>query len=139
MNFKNFEEEIKIYEQIKALDAEIAEINRFAMTIANNEVKASFGLKLENLHEVKEEKQNIIYEDGSPRHSVTSPFGELFFMSPFDFMRRQQEKKSAVKEQFLEQQLSEKNIMAILDYILREKKMQRGLLMNKLDVMRKLV
>ena len=66
MNIKKLEKATKIYEQIKILDAQISELEKFAMLVANGEIKSSFELKIEDLGKQKEDAEKVGFdEDGS--------------------------------------------------------------------------
>jgi hypothetical protein len=63
MNYTLIEKAAKLYEKIKVLDNEIIAIDKMAQLFANEDAEAE--LKLKYVESKKEEKQNIVDEDGS--------------------------------------------------------------------------
>jgi len=64
MNVKDLEKASKLMEQIKALDAEIIKVEKFAVQLANHNHKAEIIFKAENLDD--QAKQKVCFdEDGS--------------------------------------------------------------------------
>lgn len=80
MNLRNLEQATAVLAKIKVLDAEIIELDKFAMMIANGEIKSSFDLKLLDLEkQEKEENKQVLDEDGSIIKMKYSDFLPLTF------------------------------------------------------------
>ncbi len=66
MNIKQLSKATKILEQIKALDAQIIEIDKLAQLAASGDIKASFELMIMDIGKQKEEKEKVKFDgDGS--------------------------------------------------------------------------
>ena len=134
MDIKRLEKATKIYEQIKLLDAEIIEIDRFAMLIANGEIKSSFELKVDDIGSKKEDENKVRFDsDGSiinTQQMQTMMYNSIF---PSWF---QQIDNSTIKnknEHSLKYPISDHTTMSILGILLCEKQSKRKSLLNDLE------
>ena len=126
MNLKQLQQAAKILEKIKALDAEIIEIDRVALLVANGNSECSFSLNVKDTTPVKEE----VEIEEQPRDTMT------------DFYRRYQlgilsiistEPKKEEKGFILNHTLSEENTLRILGILLGDRQQKRDELINKLN------
>jgi hypothetical protein len=130
MNLKKLEKAAKIYEKIKELDAQIIEIDKFAMMAANQEIKASFELKIENLTKEKEDVPKVGFDgDGSLQFSYDRMMRSMM-MPTFIYGQTPQKKDN---EYLLKQNLSENNTLNILGILLYEKQSIRNALLSQLE------
>jgi hypothetical protein len=133
MDFKKLEKASRILSGIKQLDAEIIEIDRIAMLVANGDVKSLFKLKIEDTTKAKEaEDKPLLDNDGSLfRESFHS-----LMMGSLGIGGIWREKKNEDKHiHSLEQELSENSTMQILGVLLCEKQTRRQLLINQLETL----
>ena len=136
MNIKKLEKATKIFEQIKVLDAQIIEIDRFAMLVANGEIKSSFELKVEDIGKKKEDEEKVSFDaDGSlikgdsiPEYSFRINWGSIIPCG----LTGSSDKKNK-NEHLYKTELSENGTMQILGILLYEKQQQRQALIQKLQ------
>ncbi len=133
MDIKKLEKAAKIYGQIKILDAQIIDIDKFAMTVANNETKSSFELRCEDLSKKKEDEEKINFDDdGSIIKKHSESYKSVFDLwTPRLYSQSVEDKND--NEIILKNELSVNAVMAILGVLLHEKQAQRILLMNQLQ------
>ena len=131
MTFKNLEKATKLYEKIKQLDAEIIEIEKFALIVANNETECSFEIRCKDFTKQKEDEEKVKFdENGSLLDSrrYTSLLNAYSFLSSIP--RRYTEDKN---ETIIKSQLSVNNVMAMLGILLNDKQTKRQHLIDKLS------
>lgn len=134
MNITKLEKATKIYEQIKILDSQIIQIDKFAMLVANGEIKSSFELKIEDIGKKKEDEEKISFdEDGSLIKGVPNSSRSIFSAWGFVIPFSSNEIKVNENEYFLKNELSINATMSILGVLLYEKQAQRQLLLNDLE------
>lgn len=133
MDFKKLEKATKIYGEIKALDAEIIEIDRFAMLVANGEIKSSFTLTVEDVGKKKEDETKVSFdEDGSlvglHKKMMSSLMMPMWFCSGSVSLESENENYHTLKNE-----LSENATLNVLGVLLCEKQAKRRILLNSLD------
>ena len=131
MTFKNLEKATKLYEKIKQLDSEIIEIEKFALTVANNDTECSFELKCKDLTKQKEGEEKVkIDEDGSLLDGLryTSLLNPYSFLSSIPRIPAEDKNETIIKGQ-----LSVNNVMAMLGILLNDKQTKRQYLIDKLS------
>lgn len=138
MNIKKLEHASKIFEQIKALDASIIEIDRFAMLAANGEIKSHFTLSVEDVGKKKEEAGKVtLDEEGFLKRG--GPYDDLYdliktgmlrplAMGPIGYFREDK----TPNDHILKQDLSENATLHILGVLLYEKRTARQMLIDQL-------
>lgn len=131
MNIKKLEKATNIYKKIKILDAQIIEIDKFAMLVANSETKSSFELKCEDLGKNEEDEQKIQFDDdGSLIKGISDVPKSLFDLWMPRYSLSSENKKENVT--ILKNELSENAVMSILGVLLYEKNAQIQVLMTQL-------
>lgn len=140
MDIKQIELVTEVCSKIKKLDSEITAIDDIAMLIANNEVKLSFKLKVDDFTKRKEDDEKISFDaDGSiVRKKDSDSTHQRFGISAFPsmFAKYMTEESSKVKDEnvkILKQELSAISTMNILGIILSEKQNRRSKLINTLN------
>jgi len=138
MSIKKLEKATKILEKIKILDAEIIEIDKFAMFAANDEIKASFELKIDNIGKKKEDENKVEFDsDGSLKSGATDFYAEMIrkYTSPlsFPFLTPMGNSTSDKKNEYaLRADISENTTLNILGLLLCDKQRKRDLLIGEL-------
>ncbi|HZW66383.1 MAG TPA: hypothetical protein VFF23_11875 [Hanamia sp.] len=137
MDFKKLERATKIYEQLKQLDKEIIEIDRFAMLVANGEIKSSFELKIDDIGKKKEDSDKVGFdEDGSlikgTSDSLYEQMRRSFYMPILSF-GCDTGKETDKNVHLLKNELSENATMSILGVLLQEKQFKRTNLLTQLQ------
>ena len=133
MKLNNLEKAAKILTKIKSIDAEIIQIEKRAMLVADSEVLCSFEMNFEKKDNPKEPKV-IFDEDGSiiiQRNEDPHPINmSSIFMNPFmgGFKSRNDEEN----ENILKYIISPNVALQVLGVLLYEKKRQREILLNKM-------
>ena len=124
IDIKLLEKAAKIFEKIKQLDAEIIEIDKYAMLVANGDVEPSFELSFKMLktEEKEEEKQGTENLLESYSNSLRMTIYGGFLMSD----------KKKEPENKLSNTLSENATLQILGVLLHEKNAARTRLINQL-------
>lgn len=135
MDFKNLEKASKLYEQIKQLDAEIIEIDKFALTVANNETESCFELRCKDLTKQKEKESKLEFdEDGSIKREVNNTFGLSSLLSGVWML------PSTIPppndDIVIKSQLSVNNVMNILGILLHDKQTKRQQIIERLNKLR---
>lgn len=129
MNFKQLDMAARIYDQIKALDAEIIEIDRIALLVANGDTQSSFELKIEDIGGRNEEDGNVQSDQWGPIFAIqlrpiedwlNSLNGHRFSGHPY-------------RNNILKNQLSESSTMRILGVLLGDKQSKREALLDQLE------
>lgn len=137
MNIKKLEKAYKVIERIKILDNDIIQIEKVAMSTANNTASSSFKLFVKNIGET-DNKENILEEDGSLKKGSlefgVSPFS--LWGSMFSFPRMGSEGKETKDKKdttVLGYELSETATLKILAILLLEKQQLREELLKELE------
>jgi len=134
MNINKLEKATKILEQIKAIDAEIIEIDKLAIIILNNETNIQLALNVENLTKAKEAKEKVTFdEDGSMSISerAMDEYRNLYFPSDrIKMMLNGMNPKTSDRN--FSQPLSDKLTLQILGVLLCEKNAIKDSLIKKL-------
>jgi hypothetical protein len=118
MNIKKLEKATKIYEQIKVLDAQIIEIDKFAMLVANSETKSSFELKCKDLGKKKDNEEKVGFDaDGSLIKGQTEGYRSMFDLWMPRLYTTTADKKNE-NEIVLKNELSVNAVMSILGILL---------------------
>ena len=137
MNFKKLEKATKIYEQIKLIDAQIIEIDRFALLVANGEIKSSFELKIEDIGKKKEDAGRVGFdEDGSlVKKGLQNTLGLDSYFMPVSWLSRfsNPEQECSKNDHLLKHELGINATMQILGVLLCEKKAMRQSLLSNLE------
>jgi hypothetical protein len=128
MDFKKLEKAAKIYEQIKQLDADIIEIDKFALTVANNETECCFELRCKDLTKQKEKENKLEFdEDGSIKKETDNLYTRLMFSWT---------QPSAIAppddDIIIKSQLSVNNVMNMLGILLNDKQTKRQKLIENI-------
>ena len=141
MNLKKLEKATKILEKIKVLDAEIIQIDKFAILVASGETKINIDLKCEN-HRKKEDEANKVKfdEDGSiVRSSHDGDATQYYFPNGAFFSGFLQQLKlpsnEPKNETSIKQELSDTATLSILGVILCEKQEARRKLIESIKQM----
>jgi hypothetical protein len=72
LSIKTFEQAAKAVAHIKELDAEIIEIERFAISVADGETSLKLNLEAVSNKPAKQKKEDVLDEDGSLRSHTIS-------------------------------------------------------------------
>lgn len=135
MNIKKLEIATRILADLKKLDAEIIEIEKFAMKIANGQVKSSFTLNLYELGKRHKEDKVSFDEDGSlvrgNRPDIMSRFMRSHFPPNFIIMDDFEEEKPSKDK--LKYELSDTTTLQVLGVILGEKTTIRSKMIKQLN------
>ena len=113
MNIRELERATKIFEKIKDIDKQINELDKFAISVVNGNVKCNLLLSVEDLsqQEIDETIENLSFESM--------------------FMPMLAKKNRVTKE--LKSEITENYALKILAIFLNDKKEQRQKLVNKLE------
>ncbi len=139
MNLKKLENATKILEKIKVLDAEIIQIEKFAILVASGETKINLDLKCEDLRKKEDEANKVdLDEDGSIRNgNIINPvphFEVGGFLS--EYLGRWKPPSNLSKnETSIKQELSDTSTLSILGVILCEKQEARRKLIESIKQM----
>lgn len=136
MDIKKLEKANRILVDLKKLDAEIIDIEKYAMQIANGRAKTSFTLKFEDLTKKGDDDKVDFDEDGSlilRGHRVNRAD---MMRNPFAFMIEMDrhivsDKKKPVEE--LSYKLSDTTTLQVLGCILSEKTEIRTRMIKQLN------
>lgn len=135
MELSKLEKATKIFNAIKVLDAEIVELDKVAMIVANGGGESSFELTINGVI-VKDETEKVKFdEDGSlilPKENE-SPYRSIFLDFALPSYFRRDEKKEEKNKTVIKNSLSEKSTMLILGILLEEKKMKRNKYLKQLE------
>lgn len=133
MKLSKLELATKIFGEIKSLDEQIIQIDKFAMMIANDDVECSFELKVNNLTKKNKDDEKAQFdEDGSLVSKPANTFLSFMYMSPF--MERKEATPTS-NEHLLKSSLSVTVTMQMLGVMLVEKQAKRDALIKKLERM----
>jgi hypothetical protein len=137
MDFKKLEKANKIYQEIKALDKEIIEIENNAMLIANGDVKLSLTLNINDLTKKAEAESKVAFdEDGSLIINSSTSLRSLIY-NPFfslDGGSATEEKKEDNKHKY-SSDIKENEALQILGILLYVRQTKRQQLINRLNKM----
>jgi hypothetical protein len=142
MNLKKLEKATKILEQIKKLDAEILELDRFAIKVANRDTDCNVSISLvDKSPEVK--REHIFGEYGFLKPEYTGEQEKPKESSMYDIMHslrmgwfgQQASIKHVVVTDCLQHKLSDKETLQILGILLGNKHDARALLIKALNQM----
>lgn len=125
MNLKKLARAAKLYEQIKALDGEIIEVEKMAMLVANGETKSTFELHIEDLNKNEDEAKSVLDDCNTP-----SGWMQEMMMG---FRTGGTLKKTEPSGNKLKSILSETLTLQILGELLFDKNYQRELLVSKIQ------
>ena len=135
INLTKLEKAVKILEQIKVLDKEISEIDRYAMMIANGEVTAKCELKFAKPNEKPNEKPKE--NDTNINNILAERYGNNY--TPFslfrDIMRFANDLPTETKKEetlLLKYDLTDKLTLSVLAVFLSDKQTERQKLINKI-------
>jgi hypothetical protein len=137
MILKQLEISQKVYNEFKALDAEILEIEKVAMLVANGDTEVNLSLNVKDTS-VKEPKSKVNFdEDGSLMKSGQLGFRVEMF-NPFEMYTKHLSGLSQLKEEkqpatTLKSKLSENMSLNILAVLLSIKMEERAKLIRKLN------
>ena len=142
MNIQELERSQKIYAQIKDLDAEIIEIEKVAILIANGNAEVNLSLKVKDISPKKQEKEKVEFdEDGSLKTSLGSGMNfRMGIISPWGMGESLFEKmygKGAIEKEEapgtnLKACLSENLSLNVLAILLYDKQSRREKLIRNL-------
>ncbi len=133
MDFKKLEKAAKLYEQIKQLDAEIIEIDKFALTVANNETESCFELRCKDLTKQKEKENKLEFdEDGSIKREGDNTL-RLSLLSGWMLPTNITIPNDDI---VIKSQLSVNNVMNMLGILLHDKQTKRQQIIEKLNKLR---
>ena len=133
MNYNKLEKATAVLTKIKAIDAEIIELDKFAMMIANGEIKSSFDLKLKDLKKSEEtEKKKVLSEDGSLNTGEEVNGFKFYMPSMFSSLGDKEEKKDP-NTHTLSHDLSDTAVLQIMGVMLCEKHDRRNNLIRQLQ------
>lgn len=125
MNLTKLERATRLYAKIKVLDSEIIEIDRFAMIVANGDIKATLELTIEDPAEKVEaisDPQESAWDRFAREHGIRIlELGSATWKPPNH------------KNQVLNRTISESTTLSILGVLLYEKQTQRKKLLDELD------
>lgn len=130
MDIKKFEKATKILEQIKLLDSQIIEIDKFAMMVANGETKSSFQLICEDLEKKEQDDEKVEFDsDGSLIKGAGLEYKSMFelFMPRFKTTNPKKDNEVVLKNE-----LSVNVVMSILGILLYDKRNQREILIQNI-------
>lgn len=128
IDIAKFEKAGKLFDQIKKLDSEIIEIDKFAMLSANGDNKASLSMSIDK--EKEEVVKPVLDEDNSLAR------GLLSYISPFSWSEGYRAKSTQADDKHcVSYEVSVNVTMQILGVLLREKQIQRDALIVKLNKM----
>jgi hypothetical protein len=143
MNIQELERSQKIYAQIKDLDAEIIEIEKVAILVANGNAEVNLSLNVKDTTPKKEESEKVEFdEDGSFKSSlgsglnfrmgIISPWGtgESLFEKVYGKSVIEKEDNSGSK---LKACLSENLSLNVLAILLYDKQTRRAKLIKSLN------
>jgi len=136
MNIKQIEKANKILLDIKILDSEIIELEKFAMLIADGEVTIDFSLNVHDLKKKREQEEKISFdEDGSLISALEKMRNRLSYYSPFAMgglvEYQNADSKSHVKN--LTNILNENEGLQVLGVLLGIKQQKRQRLIESLN------
>ena len=124
MQISKVQKAAKIIEKIKAIDAEIIEIDRIAMLVANGNSENSFDLIIKEIKQPDEDKNPVLDADGSliNQEKPKSLFEQyaLGWLNPIVAEPKKDENITIFKNL-----LSEKSTLLILGVLLEEKHSKR--------------
>jgi len=134
MNLKKLQKATKILEEVKLLDAQIIELDRFAMLVVSGDTKCSFALTIENAP--KEEVEKVGFdEDGSLKMGGAESYIEQM-MKRYSYQPllwgSSPTPSAATNTQTLNHKLEESGALSILGILLGEKQVRRDKLLNQL-------
>lgn len=132
MNIKNLGKATKLYEEVRVLDAEIIEIDKMAMIVAEGETKSFFKLRIEDFIKKEEPVSSILDEDGS----INADYFKKKIqkrLSPISFFGCSNEEKKPKPGTILKSKLSETVTMQILGILLCEKQSLRNNLLKRIE------
>jgi hypothetical protein len=133
MDFKKLEKATKLYEQIKQLDADIIEIDKFALTVANNETESCFELRCKDLTKQKEKENKLEFdEDGSIKREGDNTL-RLSLISSWMLPANITPPNDDI---VIKSQLSVNNVMNMLGILLHDKQTKRQQIIEKLNKLR---
>jgi len=133
MDFKKLEKAAKLYEQIKQLDADIIEIDKFALTVANNETESFFELRCKDLTKQKEKENKLEFdEDGSIKREGDNTL-RLSLLSGWMLPTNITITNDDI---VIKSQLSVNNVMNMLGILLHDKQTKRQQIIEKLNKLR---
>lgn len=132
MNFKSLEKAAKLYEQVKKLDAQIIEIEKFALIVANNDTESSFELKCKDLTKKKEIEEKVEFdEDGSiVKKSEFTRISALYGIMPSLLSHTTDKKEDEI---VIKSKLSVTNVMSILGLLLHDLQSKRQSIIDNLN------
>lgn len=132
MKIKNLEKATKILEQIKVLDAEIIEIDKIALLVADGGNTLSLELKVQPNN--PNEKKEILDSDGSLiDHNKPIGYDGLFGGILGHYRSMCEPIKPFTPHHILKKELNESSTLHILGLLLREKQFIRFSLIEKLE------
>lgn len=143
LSIKQFEQATKIMQWVKALDAEINSIEKFALMIANNEVNTTFTLNIDNLTAKSETEGRITIDE----HGDMKPYEKFREMSEPSFSnhglymfhqiigRIDRTNSNDPNKHKISYPLNENATMQVLGVILADRMERRKFLMDKLNKM----
>lgn len=123
MNLTKLERATRLYAKIKVLDSEIIEIDRFAMIVANGDIKATLELTIEDPADEEPKKISECLNSSALEHmedALRSIYLGIW-------------KPPNPKNQVLNRSISESTTLSILGVLLYEKQTQRKKLLDELD------
>lgn len=137
MNLKKLQKAAKIAEKIKALDAEIIELDKIAMKIANGDTKISFDLNV--FAAVKEEPEKLQLDTDGSLPNYYKSFMDKYMVSGFLGYGMMTPQSSSPTTQgitdTLKSEISEGCALRILGLLLADKHYKREQLLLKLSEM----
>lgn len=125
MELKQIEKANKLYTKIKVLDSEIAQLDKLAQEMVNDNMVIRFDLKAENKSKAPKEKATIT-EDGLSLHMPSLSFSFLGYGQQCEPVKPKHETK-------LNKEVSESVGLELLAVLLRSKIDERTTLIKKLQ------
>ena len=139
MKPNQLEKSIKIYQQIKELDNEIQELDKFALKIANSDSNSTLKLSVNDIVISEESKKLQFDEDGSVKNSESNHYDISRYLIPSMFRMSEMIKgiewkeNSNKNESLISCEISSNSTFQILSILLSDKIQKREQLIKKLE------
>ena len=138
MKQNQLEKSIKIYQQIKELDNEITELDKFALKIANIESNTTLKLSVNDIVICEESKKLQFDEDGSIKNNESHISDMSRYLMPSlyamsESLRGISHKDKSNNESTMSCEISSNSTLQILSILLSDKMQKREQLIKKLE------
>ena len=129
MDLKQLKIASKLLEKLEAIDKEIIEIDKMALSILNNETKINFDLKVENLSENKDSEQ--AKDSSSPLNDLEKRMMMAIQIPTWALSQPEIPKNKNTLS--ISDKIDDKLALQILGVILCEKNKERHVLIQKIN------